>query len=189
MVVKIDDDVVVNVFALSAYASSDAGKLNGIHCLVFENVKPSRNRRYKWYVSEQTYSRDKYPTYCAGAAFMMRTDVLSTLCEASDHVSQFWVDDVYVTGILAEYANVSLIDIGPYFGFWVRSNTKRMANTTLFIHTGRPNRLGSKRGILWNSVIRGSRTVNSDFNWTVGIHTRNVTSFPSQWALLHNVSA
>ncbi|XP_077552425.1 beta-1,3-galactosyltransferase 5-like [Haemaphysalis longicornis] len=179
MIVKIDDDVVVNVFALSAYASSDAGKLNGIHCLVFENVKPSRNRRYKWYVSEKTYSRDKYPDYCAGAAFMMKPDVLSTLCDASDHVSPFWVDDVYVTGMLAEYANISLVDIGPYLGFWGGSNANRMTNTTLFIHTGPPNRLHRTSDKLWDRVIRINRTVNSDFKWTVGFHTRKVTSFPS----------
>ncbi|KAH9365991.1 hypothetical protein HPB48_009627 [Haemaphysalis longicornis] len=113
VIVKMDDDVLVNVFALSSYVRSAAVNMKAIHCRVFPNGHPYRKKKSKWYVSKEAYSSDKYPVYCAGAAYLMRPAVLSSLYDASTHVPSFWVDDVYVTGFLAEYAN-STLDLVAY---------------------------------------------------------------------------
>lgn len=172
MIIKIDDDVVVNVFALSSYVDSPAAMLNGIHCNVFDHSSPSRDNASKWYVDEQVYSGNDYPIYCAGAAYMMRPVVLSWLCDASAHVPFLWIDDVYVTGMLAEAASVNLIDIGPFVGLNVSKNAATMGSTMLFVHTGPPNKLRSKRDILWQSVRGGNKTVGKDFQWTVNVYFR-----------------
>ncbi|KAL1470275.1 hypothetical protein MTO96_040532 [Rhipicephalus appendiculatus] len=97
-VVKLDDDVVVNLFALSAYLHSGVMALTGIHCQVWTGAAPFRTRKSKWYVSRKDYGSKVYPPYCAGAAFIMQPSVLFALYEASSHVPYLWVDDVYITG-------------------------------------------------------------------------------------------
>ncbi|XP_037514520.1 lactosylceramide 1,3-N-acetyl-beta-D-glucosaminyltransferase-like [Rhipicephalus sanguineus] len=49
-VVKLDDDVLVNTFALSAYLTSGVMALIGIHCRVWTGAAPFRTRKSKWLV-------------------------------------------------------------------------------------------------------------------------------------------
>ncbi|KAH6932494.1 hypothetical protein HPB50_006402 [Hyalomma asiaticum] len=51
VVVKLDDDVLVNLPALSAYLKSGVMALTGIHCRVWKGAKPFRSKKSKWYVS------------------------------------------------------------------------------------------------------------------------------------------
>ncbi|XP_077508541.1 beta-1,3-galactosyltransferase 5-like [Amblyomma americanum] len=110
-IVKMDDDVLVNVFALSSYVGSSAMRQNGIHCHLLSKVAPQREPKSKWYVTKDEYPLDEYPAYCVGAAFMMQPAVLTRLYEASMHVPIFWVEDVYITGILASLMKVDIVDV------------------------------------------------------------------------------
>ena len=47
------------------------------------------------------YSGEFYPTYCSGAAYILTMDLVPKLLNESYMTRFFWVDDVYVTGILA----------------------------------------------------------------------------------------
>ncbi|KAH8039111.1 hypothetical protein HPB51_005236 [Rhipicephalus microplus] len=135
-VVKLDDDVLVNLFALSAYLNSGVMSLPGIHCQVISGARPFRLRKSKWYVRKQDYASETYPSYCAGAAFIMQPSILFALYEASTHVPFFWVDDVYVTGILGEYANVTLVQMVEYIIAGKGRKTPAVKETTIFLHTG-----------------------------------------------------
>ena len=42
----------------------------------------------------------QYPSYCAGLAYMMRPSLVAKLLAASQFLPLFWIDDVYVTGLL-----------------------------------------------------------------------------------------
>ncbi|KAK8767327.1 hypothetical protein V5799_005893 [Amblyomma americanum] len=184
-----DDDVVVNVFALSSYVDSLAMKWNGIHCYLHVKVRPPRQRNSKWYVSKEEYPLEKYPAYCAGAAFMMRPVVLSALYEASKHVPIFWVDDVYVTGILASLNKVDMVDITRYFGLYVGKEMTTVSNTMLFVHTGRPNNVRHKIDQLWQSVLRLNQTPSYRYRWRVKVCHRKTLPGLADWVAIRSGNA
>jgi len=67
-------------------------------CLVWIGMQVMREG--KWEVNVTEWKESTYPTYCSGSAFVMSTDVAINLHAISYHVPFFWVDDVYVTGLL-----------------------------------------------------------------------------------------
>lgn len=100
-VLKSDDDMFVNMFTLIRHlksrttTSTDRGLLM---CLVWNRMKVMRAG--KWKVSEKDYKDKYYPTYCSGSAFTMSTDVAVKLHKTSYYVPFFWVDDLYITGLV-----------------------------------------------------------------------------------------
>jgi len=59
----------------------------------------------KWAVSRADYAPDVYPAYCSGIALLLSLDVVLALARIASRVPFFWVDDVFLTGILpARYA-------------------------------------------------------------------------------------
>lgn len=102
-VLKTDDDIFVNMFTLIKYLKRLDRQQNGtvshlLTCHVWNNMPVLRSG--KWMVSKEAWKEDTYPTYCSGSAFFMTTDVAIALHNASYYVPFFWVDDVYITGLL-----------------------------------------------------------------------------------------
>jgi len=56
----------------------------------------------KWRVTYKEYPHRYYPEYCPGMAIVYAPDVVRRLYEAAQKAQYFWVDDVLITGILAE---------------------------------------------------------------------------------------
>ena len=54
-------------------------------------------------VSKEEWNEDQYPRYCSGSAFLMTTDVAEALYNASFYVPFFWIDDLYITGLLPRH--------------------------------------------------------------------------------------
>uniref|UniRef100_A0A224YN57 Hexosyltransferase n=1 Tax=Rhipicephalus zambeziensis TaxID=60191 RepID=A0A224YN57_9ACAR len=173
-VVKLDDDVLVNLFALSAYLNSGVMALTGIHCQVWTGAAPFRTRKSKWYVSQNDYALRVYPPYCAGAAFIMQPSVLFALYETSSHVPYFWVDDVYITGILGEYANVTLVEMVQYLIIGKGKKTPAVKETTVFLHTGWYGTPSAEMERIWKIFKEYNRTVTHDFNRNVHPYYRSV---------------
>lgn len=68
-----------------------------------------RSRRFKWYVSESEYPFSAFPVWCLGFGELMTRDVAETLLKMSRDVRGFWIDDVYVTGLLRLKAGLAVI--------------------------------------------------------------------------------
>ncbi|KAH9377475.1 hypothetical protein HPB48_006264 [Haemaphysalis longicornis] len=157
VLVKLDDDVIVNVFMLASYVEDmlamGAFLSPNIYCAVKKVLEPIRYRSSKWFVSKEEYSADKYPPYCAGAAYMMPTSVLASLGRAASSVPFFWIDDVYATGLVARVANVSLIDIARHYRINPSKHTLAVGHSTLFFHWGLSPVLFSRAHKLWMGVV------------------------------------
>ncbi|KAH8039772.1 hypothetical protein HPB51_008704 [Rhipicephalus microplus] len=102
VVVKLDDDVLVNVFLLAYYVerhmnAAETRNWRTIHCATSLYLKPFRDKNSKWFVTKEEYANDTYPPFCYGAAYLMKASVLVLLGEATGSVPFFWVDDVYST--------------------------------------------------------------------------------------------
>uniref|UniRef100_A0A2H8TFR9 Hexosyltransferase n=1 Tax=Melanaphis sacchari TaxID=742174 RepID=A0A2H8TFR9_9HEMI len=112
-VVKMDDDIAVNAFKLRAVlARADNRDLAG--CVI--RAKPIRDERNKWYVSRAEFAGDAYPPFLSGWLYAARAASVGRLLRAIEvRERYFWIDDLYVTGILAERAGLELTDLRPDF--------------------------------------------------------------------------
>ena len=54
----------------------------------------------KWAVAKSDFPDDVYPPYCSGIALVMSLDVALVLSRIASRVAYFWVDDVFLTGLL-----------------------------------------------------------------------------------------
>ena len=56
----------------------------------------------KWCVKYSEFpGRTHFPEYCAGLAFVLSASIVPEMYEYSKSTPFFWIDDVYVTGLLA----------------------------------------------------------------------------------------
>lgn len=104
-VVKLDDDVYVNIQTLIDHLMH---KFNHsveiddhyIYCNINDLAAPVRQPESKWYVSFEAYPFAFYPRYCEGFAYITNVKTMRVMYEQSNLIPRFWIDDVYVSGIL-----------------------------------------------------------------------------------------
>ncbi|XP_076316741.1 beta-1,3-galactosyltransferase 5-like isoform X1 [Tachypleus tridentatus] len=110
---KTDDDIFVDIFQLVTYLKGSLGLAPPrglIMCFLIRNPYVKRSQRSKWRVSFKEYPGKYYPPYCAGWGIIMSPDVVFNLYLQSTQVPYFWVDDVHVSGTLAQRAGVNHVD-------------------------------------------------------------------------------
>ena len=107
-VFKTDDDTFVNTFMLRDILATTHADMNRfIMCLVFDNMAILRPKKkdscLKWCIDDHMFHGSTYyPRYCSGAAYFFSGDVISDMYTASLTTPFFWVDDVYITGLLTK---------------------------------------------------------------------------------------
>ena len=107
----------------------------------------------------QEYPGKYYPTYCFGWGVILSPDVVFDLYLESRTTPYFWVDDVYVTGLLAEKAAIEQTDLGPKLALTDQEIEKwAQAKETLTLPPmfARPAAIKNLQTIndLWNKTIR-----------------------------------
>lgn len=111
-VVKMDDDIAVNVFALSPVVRHVGPRLAG--CVI--DAKPIRDEGSKWHVTRDEYAGDAYPPFLSGWLYAAGALAVRRLLRAVQPGEKYlWIDDLYVTGVLARRAGVRLTDLRPDF--------------------------------------------------------------------------
>ncbi|CAH0564226.1 unnamed protein product [Brassicogethes aeneus] len=115
--VKMDDDVFVNMPQLTNFIHNDLSP-NYTHNLILGDVyinAPVLREPSKWRVTPEEFLPNVYPTYCPGYRIIYSMDIVHYLYRQSHNtaVKYFWIDDVYVSGILATKLKDVHKDIGP----------------------------------------------------------------------------
>ncbi|KAH8308718.1 beta-1,3-galactosyltransferase 1 [Drosophila kikkawai] len=72
----------------------------------FCNVVPVSDVTSKWYMPSYMYPPEAYPKYLSGAGYLLSIDVVQRLYEASLNTTLVYLEDVYITGLCAQRANV-----------------------------------------------------------------------------------
>lgn len=139
-VLKTDDDVFMDLFQVTSHLRAALGPRPPpglLMCGLIRRPYVKRSQRSKWRVSFREYRAHRYPPYCSGWAILMSPDVVRDLYRASAAVPYFWVDDVLVTGILAQRLGLRHVDLGP----WLAADG---AEARLWLSHGRepPARMG-----------------------------------------------
>lgn len=105
-VVKVDDDVFLNVFKLMEKFEKDfQNKTRHIWCPVRrKGTSPIQRKEGKWRIDDNEFKNmTHYPvTYCNGFVVVLTSDIISEMYKAAQSTPFFWVDDVYVFGMLPD---------------------------------------------------------------------------------------
>ncbi|XP_075728651.1 acetylgalactosaminyl-O-glycosyl-glycoprotein beta-1,3-N-acetylglucosaminyltransferase-like [Rhipicephalus microplus] len=118
-IVKIDDDVTVQPFELRRYLDRTLPlKVSSIHGFVFVDMDVIRHHGSKYCIPEDELAMDTYPLYCSGRAMIMTMDTMQKLFRASKVVKGYAIDDAYVSGHLALFANIGHVNMSSIS--WVR---------------------------------------------------------------------
>lgn len=110
---KVDDDVFVNTPLLYEYIEVPSNESQEIHkeklifCGVSHTPPVIREIGNKWYVSPEEYPEDNYPTHCSGYTVLLSSDVAQQIYHKAQTLPYFWVDDVFVTGIVPAKLNIT----------------------------------------------------------------------------------
>lgn len=113
-IMKVDDDVYVNMFSVIKYLQNRI-QTNSKHRmeligLIWRNTHVLRSNS-KWFVTKEEWPEEVYPPYCSGPFYMFTPDFAVAALKLSYVTRFFWLEDVYITGILANQMNVKHIDI------------------------------------------------------------------------------
>lgn len=112
-VLKVDDDVFVNIHALGPFLRkpeiTSLLDYRSILCKTCVNEKPVRRQRKhfsKWVVTFREFRARVYPVYCSGMFVLLSLKNAKKIFEMSMQLSYFWIDDVFMTGIVAAKLNL-----------------------------------------------------------------------------------
>ena len=120
-VIKADDDAFVNIFEIRRVLRQYDGKQRILACPLWkDNTMPilrDPSKCMKWCVRFNEFpGRTHFPQYCAGLAFVMSREIVPELYAASRRTPFFWIDDVYISGMLVpKVGNVQYVDLLKHF--------------------------------------------------------------------------
>ena len=103
---KSDDDVLIDIIKVIEHIFYTPQIACGFHCNVLEKWTPVRETRSQYYISRKQYPQSWFPNFCQGLVYIIDTGSLMDVYLASDVHYFVWLDDVFVTGILANVARV-----------------------------------------------------------------------------------
>lgn len=163
-VLKTDDDVFVNIPELVEFIKttiSPYGAEKLIMCNVWEKAIVARSHRSRYRFSFQEFPFKTFPTYCSGWFILYSPDVVYDLYNLAQKSEYFWVDDVFITGILAKKAGI------PHFNSKDIVMSKRRMDAVVagdceesFL-LGRPNIGNEVVRKLWTCAVLSDREINS----------------------------
>lgn len=102
--VKVDDDTLVSPFALVRYLRS-ADLARDIACKLQVRARPQRQPD-KWFEDPLDFPDRLYPVYCQGFAYIFSMNIAQLLEGAVGKTRVPRMEDVYVTGVLAQFAGI-----------------------------------------------------------------------------------
>lgn len=114
-IIKMDDDIVINMYGLldKLHDMVDENSLTGY---ALKNMIPVREAANKWYVSKMEYAGNIYPDFVSGWMYIAHPRVASRLIDYAECFNKyFWIDDVFVTGILRQALNINIRNIGELY--------------------------------------------------------------------------
>ena len=106
-----DDDFMINMAGLIDVMQRNLKMVNAsnwsdfpIVCTYKARVSdvPIRNKKSKYYISEDEFKWPYYPDYCLGGAYTTNVGVVRQLWEAAQGLAPLRMDDVWITGVLRE---------------------------------------------------------------------------------------
>ena len=109
VIVKTDDDMWLDLHAIATTSLALPREGELLACTVLDDLPVQRAG--KWAVSEEEMEKSRYPAACSGWLYFLSNVTAATLLRAATGAKYFWIDDVWVTGILRESIGLELTNI------------------------------------------------------------------------------
>ncbi|XP_054156773.1 lactosylceramide 1,3-N-acetyl-beta-D-glucosaminyltransferase-like [Oppia nitens] len=168
---KTDDDVFVNVDLLVKVL---ADFKTGISGMLLKNKGVYRQVGHKWYIPKQYYSPDIYPDYLTGQAMIAdnvtRDQLLRAVVMYATIAGNYMldIDDALLTGIIANYANITRHD-SYHFAF-------DYCHCLTCLHTVPIHFECKQRSKTWHTFMNISKNTTDDYTTTDYITTDYITT-------------
>ena len=106
--IKCDDDSYLNMKNIIKYLVLLNSNTERIHGFVYRH--PRVMRTGLWAVPKEVCTKDYYPDYCSGNTYVIPSSVVPKLltCLYQQYTTHLHIEDVYITGVLAKCANITL---------------------------------------------------------------------------------
>lgn len=115
-IIKMDDDIVINMYNLKSILHYlDKLQKDFIAGYILRDLKPIREPANKWYVTKEEYSPNYYPSFVSGWFYVTKPQTARKIVTLSNYEKYFWIDDVFVTGILTKKLKIMQYDISKHF--------------------------------------------------------------------------
>ncbi|KAK3862386.1 hypothetical protein Pcinc_031754 [Petrolisthes cinctipes] len=129
-----------------------------IYCRIWDKTVVIRDNSSKWFVSSSEFDREIFPTYCSGSAYLYTRGAATALLKASTKSNLLWLDDVYITGVLAEKGRVPRVKIDELFQKHERKIIKsEIHGNRIFFHVVDRSIFPKLVRNLWETVALGNR--------------------------------
>jgi hypothetical protein len=111
-----DDDIIVDLYQLLDKLSSQYPVINQV-MYGFKQIglSPQRDPANKWFVSRQEFAEDTYPDFLSGWAYVLSPFAASLIVRQAKRETFFWIDDVWVTGMLATKAGLQIQSLNTFY--------------------------------------------------------------------------
>lgn len=115
-IMKMDDDIVVNIYGILEKLHLGMIEENFLTGYILKNMAPVREPANKWYVSKTEYTSSVYPDFVSGWLYITHPQVANRLIDYAESSREyFWIDDVFVTGILRQALNIKIQNISQFY--------------------------------------------------------------------------
>ncbi|XP_046607711.1 beta-1,3-galactosyltransferase 5-like isoform X1 [Neodiprion virginianus] len=156
-VLKLDDDVFVNTPAMLGSMARNMslwGTNRVMHCSPAWCRTPQRKAGLKWTVTLDEYPEKMYPEYCLGWVIIYTIDTAIFLYEEAQRTPYFWIDDVHVTGIVANKVNLTYTSLNSQIlrGKRLADFIKSPKATVDFLIAG-PELSEADSRALWKAIV------------------------------------
>lgn len=115
-IMKSDDDIALDIFEISRFPRRKTIDENTISGYALRNMKPVRVASNKWFVSRHEFPGDIYPDFLSGWFYVTSLDVAKLLVSTCRKLNNFfWIDDVFITGILRQESGIEFEDLNSMY--------------------------------------------------------------------------
>ncbi|KAL4720030.1 hypothetical protein ACJJTC_009272 [Scirpophaga incertulas] len=114
-IVKVDDDIVFNLANTYKLLLSLGIQQNLLMGYMLNNTVPRRQKQNKWYVSEVEFTGSMYPSYLSGWYYITTSTVAKKISDEAIYHQFFWIDDIFITGILRKIVGIELKQVPKEF--------------------------------------------------------------------------
>lgn len=113
---KMDHDIVLNLYKIIDVVKASGIPGNTMMGYVLKNMTPIREPLNKWFVTRSEYPSDSYPDFLSGWLYITSLKTARALTNAAQMARKyFWIDDLFLTGIIRRELDVRLKDLNEFF--------------------------------------------------------------------------
>ncbi|PSN56197.1 hypothetical protein C0J52_01427 [Blattella germanica] len=149
-ILKTDDDMFINIPKLLTFVEKHSKDRKTVFGRLAKKWKPIRNKKSKYYVSVNQYQPPLFPDFTTGPAYLMTGDVIHDLYDAALGKTYLKLEDVFITGIVAQDMKIKRTHVHEFLNKRVTLNACNIQKG-ISIHMVKP----PEQYDLWKKLLDG----------------------------------